>query len=137
MILRESRRTAAPFYRQAGRVGYLIRMRIGSVFSFAPSSAWFNAVDKVARYNGKTDLYGFPTGREHYFGEIFPRETLFPPAYVDFCDIKAPVFHDYDTYLRNLYGDYMQIPGPGERERHYYIDIEFDEPCRAEVSHKT
>lgn len=123
VILRESSRTAAAFYRETGTAGFLIRMGIGTVFSFANSSAWFNAVDKIARYDGKTDLYGIPTGRKHYFGEIYTREMLFPPKYVDFCDIKAPIFHDYDAYLRNLYGDYMQVPPPEERERHYFLAI--------------
>lgn len=127
VILQESSSTSAPFYRQTSRASYMIRMGIGTVFSFANSSAWFNAIDKIARYDGKTGLYGIPTGRKHYFGEIFPYDTFFPPRYVDFCGIKAPVFHDYDAYLYNLYGDYMQVPPPEKRERHYFIEIGFDE----------
>ena len=127
VILKESRRTSSFFYRQTGRAGYLLRMGTGTVFSFARSSAWFNAIDKIVRYDGKTRLYGFPSGRKHYFGEIFHEEDLFPPVYVDFCDMKVPVFHNYDAYLKNLFGDYMQIPPPEKREIHYFIEISFDE----------
>ena len=134
VILRESKGTAASFYRETGNAEYLIRMGIGTLFSFANSSAWFNVVDKIARYDGKTDLYGFPTGRKHYFGEIFTHEILFPPTYVDFCDMKAPIFHDYDAYLRNLYGDYMQVPPPEKRERHYFLEINMGAMSKERIS---
>lgn len=31
---------------------------------------------------------------------------------------------DPDTYLRNLYGDYMQIPPVEKRERHFYTEFD-------------
>lgn len=40
----------------------------------------------------------------------FKMDNIFPIAYVDYEDIKLPIPTDYDILLKNLYGDYMQLP---------------------------
>ena len=100
------------------------RLKIGKLFSFRSSGKWFNAVDKAVRYR-KTGLYGIATGRKHYLGEIFEEQVFFPKQYLPFCDIQAPVFNDYDPYLKNLYGDYMTLPPEEKRERHYLVELKF------------
>lgn len=112
-------------YSRSGEENYKSRMRIGRVFSFVSSVKWFNMVDKAVQYRKETGIYGITTGRKHYFGEIFEEKVFFPAKYKDFEDIKAPVFNDTDTYLTNLYHNYMDIPSEDKRERHYVVELKF------------
>lgn len=113
------------YHKQSGHLFYSIRMTIGRLFSFIPSSNWFHAIDKTIRWrddSSKDCTLG--QGRYHYFGEILPRETIFPPRYCDFCGIEVPVFHQVEYYLENIYGDYMQIPPVEKRESHHIIKLQ-------------
>lgn len=38
------------------------------------------------------------------------KEDIFPLKKVQFEDMMVPIPNNYDSYLRNLYGDYMEIP---------------------------
>ena len=37
--------------------------------------------------------------------------------------MEVPLPGDCDKYLKNLYGDYMQIPPPEKRERHLVVSL--------------
>lgn len=55
----------------------------------------------------------------HYWDrEIIQKSCMDRPAMLRFEDRSFPVPVGYDTYLRNLYGDYMQIP-PDAAEKGY------------------
>ena len=111
---------AKRFHKKSGIWTYYIRMTIGKVCSIIPSSNWFHAVDKIIRWGDEHSRdCTIAQGRGHYFGEILPRDTVFPPSYRDYCDIKAPLFHDVNYYLSNLYGDYMTVPPEDKREQHF------------------
>lgn len=43
-------------------------------------------------------------------------KILGTPTYVDFEDMKLPIPENYDAYLKNLFGDYMQIPSKEQIE---------------------
>ena len=107
-------------YRRISFAKYLYRRTAGMLFSFFPASRWFDLVDRNVQYRGRSDYIGLPTGRRHYFGEIFKKAELLPETYIKFEDVKAPVFQGYDRYLSNLYGDYMKIPPVEKRERHMF-----------------
>lgn len=55
------------------------------------------------------------------------KEIYGKPKYVDFEDIVLPVPEDTDTYLANIYGDYMKIPSKEQikaREHTpYYLNL--------------
>ena len=114
------------FYKsKAGTKVYNRRLRVGKTFSFLTASQWFNIVDKVCRYNKKTDLLGIPTGRKHYFGEILPHDAFLPVSKGVFENRKVNLPAKPDVYLRNLFGDYMQIPDEKDREKHLITEIDF------------
>ena len=50
------------------------------------------------------------------------------PTYVQFEDIKLPIPEQYDTYLKNVYGNYMQLPSLEQIDfkthTPYIIDLE-------------
>ena len=115
---------ARRFHRKSGVLDYYIRMAVGRIFSIIPAANWFHAIDKVIRCKDENSRYcTMAQGRYHYFGEFLPRDTVFPPSYYDFCDIKAPLFGKVEYYLKNMYGDYMTIPPVEKREKHYVREL--------------
>ena len=55
--------------------------------------------------------------------EIMPTEIFDETILMDFESLQVPVMKDYDTYLRNLYGDYMQLPPKDEQINRHAIEI--------------
>lgn len=100
-------------------------LRIGKAFSMIPSRKWSDWVDKAVQYKKETGLLGLPTGRKHYFGEILNKSAFLPPSYGTFEGHRVPLPADCDAYLRNLYGDYMQIPPVDKREKHFIVELQF------------
>ena len=98
----------------------------GMLLSFRSSGRWFDRFDKVCRCrNSHSRDVGIPSGRKHYFGEILPRNVVFPLSAVAFEGHEMKIFADPDYALRNLYGNYMEIPPEEKREKHYVDKIEF------------
>ena len=63
---------------------------------------------------------------------FFPPEynlskTLFPTGTAQFEDMEIRIPGDYDTYLRDYFGDYMQLPPPDKRPNHYPAVLEFED----------
>ena len=106
-----------------GKAGWYVRMLVGRMFSFYSSSKWFAAIDRLVNYPVKTGLYGFPTGRRHYFGDIYKEDDLLPLGSGSFCGMEVPVFRNWDCYLQRNYGDYMTLIPEGKRERHFVLEI--------------
>ena len=99
----------------------------GKIFSFRKSDRWFDLVDKVNKWDDEKSRYvGIPSGRKHYFGEVFPREWMVRTVPVLFEGVEVPVPEGYGPYLRRLYGDYMTIPPEEDREHHFIRSISFD-----------
>lgn len=113
------------FKSEEGKRIYNTRKRIGKMFSFLPAYKWFNIVDKACQYKRETGVKGIPTGRKHYFGEILPSKSFVPISNADFEGYKVNVPGNPDSYLSNLFGDYMTIPKISEREKHFIYDIKF------------
>ena len=103
--------------------GYRVRSFIGWLFSFRNASRWYDRVDKAVQYRKDSADWGFPTGSRHYFGEILPKEVFLPVTYGQFEGRRVPLLHDPDAYMKNLYGDYMQIPPPEKRQKHFVKEL--------------
>jgi lipopolysaccharide cholinephosphotransferase len=109
-----------------GRTKINFRLFIGYIASLIIHySKIYSLYDNIsAKYkNIETTDISIPTGREHYFGEIYPRSVFIPTIEKTFENITVQLPGEYDTYLSNLYGNYMQIPPVEKRERHYIIDL--------------
>ena len=60
-----------------------------------------------------------PSGRNHFFGELYERARYCQVEELPFEGRMFPVTKDIREYMERLYGkDYMKIPPEQERERH-------------------
>ena len=63
--------------------------------------------------------------------EFVPKEIMGIPAKYTFEDAEFYGLEDYDSYLRCLYGDYMELPPIDKRNnKHQYFYVNLDKPYR-------
>ncbi|WP_026506981.1 LicD family protein [Butyrivibrio sp. MC2013] len=103
---------------------FRFKIAVGCLLSLISMDGWVRAGDRWNRLcrNDRSALVTVPTGRKFFWGEMYNRE--------DICDTVTELYdgHDYkvpastDKYLRNLYGDYMRIPGADEIEKHVFFE---------------
>lgn len=105
------------------------KIRIGFCLSFLSVTTWTKLTHKCyhACKNNNSKLVSIPSGRKHFTGEIYKREGLCNTVPHEFDGHTFPVPVDNDGYLRQLYGDYMKIPKPEDREYHVFLDLKFPE----------
>ena len=99
-------------------------------FKLRTAEQWITSADNCFSKipNNNTKYVVAPTGGEHYFGEIWPREVMCNYKLMEFENKKFPVIYGTDYYLPNRYGkDYMEIPPLEKREKHPYIEIDLSE----------
>ena len=113
------------FLMSAGAMNYYIRIVLGFLFSFRSSRKWFDLFDRAIRCGRETKHCCIATGRKRYLGEVFLKDQFFPGILKDFEGEKVLVFRDQDSYLKNLYGDYMTLPPVEKRERHNLCELYF------------
>ena len=68
----------------------------------------------------KCDYVGVVCGYIHTTQEYIEKSGYGVPATVEFEGKRYKAPHDTDKYLRNLYGDYMQLPPPEKRVTHHF-----------------
>ncbi len=101
------------------RFAYRVKMTLGFFTAILPIGAWvhlnhwWNGLCK----NEHSRFVTVPAGRNHYFRELLPREEVFPLVPRSF-EGRAMYTARTDQYLRQLYGDYMQLPAKEARETH-------------------
>jgi lipopolysaccharide cholinephosphotransferase len=89
-------------------------------------SEWCNLFDKLVISKDSNKYCGIPTGRKHYNGEILKKEVYLPTVKAQFEGMEVNVPNDVDSYLKNLYGDYMKLPPIEKRERHYVVEFDLN-----------
>ncbi|MBQ8100620.1 MAG: LicD family protein [Paludibacteraceae bacterium] len=105
---------------------YRLKKACGRLFGIIPHRKWVWWFDKWVA-SDKGDIWGIPTGRKYYNGEIFPSSVFLPPVKAEFEGESVYIPNGYDAYLRNLYHDYMQLPPVEKRERHFIVDFKLPE----------
>ena len=106
----------------------LWRGAIGTLFSYRSQRTWLLRVNKACQYRRETGLVSIPTGRNHYFKEMQPREVFLPMSKGSFEGHEVNLPGDPHAYLSKLYGsDYMTPPPPEKREKHSFVEIDFGE----------
>ena len=104
------------------------KMKIGRLFKW-------QSLDKVAKrvgywYSycgfGDSKLVCIPSGRKHYFGEMYRREDMCESRQAVFEGIPVRIPKGTEQYMKILYGpDYMKIPQAEDREIHSAVELDF------------
>ena len=103
--------------RSKGARYYKLRMALGKLCAFRTAEEWFASFDRYVQ-GEPTEVLAVPSGSKKYTGERMTMDVVEPLQTFPFEDTEIFVFGNYDWYLKNLYGDYMTIPKPEERETH-------------------
>jgi lipopolysaccharide cholinephosphotransferase len=106
------------------------KIAIGRLLSFASVRSWAIITHKVYSLckNNNSKYVSIPTGRKHYFGEMYLREGMVNTVKMPFEGRQWNVAKDYDNYFKTLYGpDYMTPPPPEKRESHVLFELKFPE----------
>lgn len=106
---------------------YRFKYFIGSIFRNKTYNKRVIDNDKYfSKYLGSNSSYVvIPTGRKHFFGELYKRDIFEDVKEIKFLGVKCWISNRYDEYMRNLYGDnYMEIPPIEKREHHHVVRIE-------------
>lgn len=109
-----------------GGVSFYVKCAIGFCLSFASIEQWARWTDGWYSLckNGHSKWVSLPSDERHYFGELNLRKNLCQTTYgmFDGRAIKLPA--DVDRYLRDIYGDYMQLPPPEKQVRNCYFSFD-------------
>lgn len=103
-----------------------IKIALGRLASVRSLEWWSVHVAQVySSYRNPQSTYiSCPSGRLHYFGELFRREDFLPPAQAPFEGHVFNVPRHPEVYLERLYGDWRQIPPEEDRELHGYEELD-------------
>lgn len=77
--------------------------------------------------NNQSTYVSVPSGRKHYFGEMYLRSSFVESVDKKFEGQEWKIPKDWEGYLRHMYGDYMVIPDEKEREKHVVMEVKFPE----------
>ena len=104
---------------------YSLRRTLGFFFTCLGGMPFYlRACESMARQKKKTGWLGIPSDGDLSVA-VFPAKVLTELTTAMFCGYEMKIPKDYDTYLRTIYGDYMQIPPPEKREYHCAYKISF------------
>jgi lipopolysaccharide cholinephosphotransferase len=112
-----------------------VKLMIGRLCSVFPLRWWLLQTERwLSIYkNHKSEWITIPSGRKHYFGELYRRTVFYPAVRMNFEEEHFLGVREPDAYLKNMYGDYMKIPPVSERERHTVLRFSLK---RAHGQHK-
>lgn len=79
----------------------------------------------ATRYHGKTNLVTQFNDWGVWESRI-AMEDLLPLTDMPFEDITLKLPKNYDKVMREMYGDYMQLPPPEKRQNHYPYILKFE-----------
>lgn len=97
-----------------------LKVFIGKLCSVFPLRWWLLQTERwLSLYkNHNSKWITVPSGRKHYFGELYPRNVFYPAVRMRFEKERFFGVREPDPYLKNMYGEYWKIPPASERERH-------------------
>lgn len=100
-----------------------IKISIGFLVSFISADTWARWIWKVYGMckNSNSKFVSIPSGKKHYFGEMYPREGMVEVVSLPFEGYNFNVPKDYDSYLRALYGDDYMTPLPEDQREHHFL----------------
>lgn len=102
---------------------YRLKCILGKIVGIIPRKKWLWWFDRFAYSDKESTYWTIPTGRKYYTGEVMPMKTFVPVINGEYEGQTIHLPGDYAAYLKNLYGNYMNIPPVEKRERHFIHKI--------------
>lgn len=100
------------------------RRRLGNFFSHVGGMKFYlRLCDNIANMKRHTGWVGLPSDGD--INENYPENVLCDTIMAEFCGEEFPIPAAYDEVLSGLFGDYMKLPDPEDRERHVAYVAEF------------
>ena len=118
------------------RTVFRIKIALGGLIAFLPLPACARITDHVFGLcrDENSEYVAIPSGRKHYFGEMYRRSGMIGTEAHVFEGHRWQVAKDYDAYFKVLYGpDYMTPPPPEAREHHIIMKLVFPEDMSQEA----
>ncbi len=109
-------------YTKDSEINTSIRLKvfIGRIFSIISFRRWLLFTEKwLSIYkNHASKWVSIPSGRKHFFGELYERDVFFPGKRRPFETENFVGMNEAEPYLKRMYGSYLTVPDEEERERH-------------------
>ncbi len=117
------------FGQLTGGLSFKVKCAIGFCLSFAKYETWARWTDywNSRCKNDNSKYVSIPTDVRYYFGEMQLRETLCDVREITFSGRTCFIPKAADHYLREIYGDYMQLPPVEKQERNCYLAYDLGE----------
>ena len=106
---------------------FRIKSNIGFFLAWLSVDVWtrcWNNVNKMCK-NNHSKYVVVPTGRKHFFHELYLRKEFCKTVKHKFEDVELPIAMGYDKYMKNMYGDYMVLPKKNQQETHVFLELDF------------
>ena len=116
----------ASYYRskmkESGAKVYFWKM-IYAINNFLPQGFFFKMLDKHCRKYSIENTKNMGVIVAGYgIKECIDQDVFFPLKRITFDGVDVSVMNNYDAFLRQLYGDYMQLPPESKRKANHYYE---------------
>lgn len=103
-----------------------VKSAIGALLALFSVDAWTHGTIRCCKMckNKNSKYVAIPSGRKQFLGEIYPRDRIADTELVPFEDKYLRLTKYADEYMKNLYGNYMEVPPIGKRERHVVYELD-------------
>ena len=103
------------------------KVAVGKLISFASLDKWAHWNESVYSMckDDSSKCVTVPTDRRHFLGEIFPRKVMCETIDAEYEGRLFKIPKEYDYYLTERYGDYMQVPPPEKQVLSKYTELDF------------
>lgn len=96
---------------------------LSKFFDYDSVKKYFKQIQ--TRYNTEMSEFVSTDGSYTYRKESMLFRWTTAVDYLEFENMHIPVFKDYDSYLKKLYGDYMILPPEDKRGVHERVNVDF------------